>query len=262
MPFSLTNISENSPGGTARGIINGNNTLIVNEMNTKATNSDLTTHTGNATIHRQINDSSASTTTLYSSSKINTLLTGKANSTHNHSASQITDGGTTFALKSHTHPISEITGIAGLFEDLSTREIEATLSNIDESFSKVLFSFDLVDAIGRLDPPLRDSFLTITWSGNGQTQVDTYKIGSEWSKSLSKPAQNWTGWGSTGLASASIEITIKNTANATYASDTFIFSNIERYNYSSITVEEFKQSFKDDTDLMNDFKTSIASMLE
>tara|TARA_B110000495_G_C23024573_1_gene608516 strand:- start:1010 stop:1885 length:876 start_codon:yes stop_codon:yes gene_type:complete len=45
---------------------------------------DISTHINDATKHRVINDSSASAQSLFSATKINTLLTGKADSSHNH----------------------------------------------------------------------------------------------------------------------------------------------------------------------------------
>jgi len=55
------------------------------------TTADLTAHTGNAAIHRQINDTATSATALWSSSKISSELDGKAETDHTHTASQVTD---------------------------------------------------------------------------------------------------------------------------------------------------------------------------
>lgn len=55
------------------------------------TTSDFTSHTGNNSIHRQINDASTSATALWSADKISTELSGKANTSHTHTASAITD---------------------------------------------------------------------------------------------------------------------------------------------------------------------------
>jgi len=51
-----------------------------------------TTHRGEDTKHRLINDSGTTTTELFSASKINSELGGKADSSHNHAASEITSG--------------------------------------------------------------------------------------------------------------------------------------------------------------------------
>jgi len=52
---------------------------------------NLSTHTGDATIHRSINDSAASSTGLWSSFKINSELSGKAASVHGHVAADVSD---------------------------------------------------------------------------------------------------------------------------------------------------------------------------
>lgn len=51
-----------------------------------------TSHAADATIHRTIQDTSTSTTALWSAHKINSELAGKANTSHSHSASEITSG--------------------------------------------------------------------------------------------------------------------------------------------------------------------------
>lgn len=61
-------------------------------LSTIDTSLGVSTHTGNATIHRSINDSTTSATGLWSSSKISTELALKANSTHSHAAGDITSG--------------------------------------------------------------------------------------------------------------------------------------------------------------------------
>jgi ribosomal protein L18 len=61
-----------------------------------AKQTDLTAHTGNAALHRQINDA-ASTTDLWSASKIATELSTKAASSHTQSASTIPDFDTSVA---------------------------------------------------------------------------------------------------------------------------------------------------------------------
>ncbi len=57
----------------------------------------ITTHKNDTTIHRSINDSTTSSTGLWSSSKINTELGLKANTSHAHSAADVTSGTLAFS---------------------------------------------------------------------------------------------------------------------------------------------------------------------
>lgn len=56
-----------------------------------ATDAELSDHTGDATIHRSINDSGTAATDLWSANKISTDLAGKAASSHTHTAANVTD---------------------------------------------------------------------------------------------------------------------------------------------------------------------------
>ncbi len=56
-----------------------------------ATDAELSTHTGNATIHRSINDAGTGATDLWSASKISTELAGKAGTSHTHTSAAVTD---------------------------------------------------------------------------------------------------------------------------------------------------------------------------
>jgi len=59
------------------------------------THAQIDSHISDATLHRTINDAGATTTDLWSASKITSQLAGKASSSHTHAASDITSG--TFA---------------------------------------------------------------------------------------------------------------------------------------------------------------------
>lgn len=58
----------------------------------EVTASDLRTHLDDSDKHREINDSGSATTDLWSADKIDSELSGKADSSHNHAASDITSG--------------------------------------------------------------------------------------------------------------------------------------------------------------------------
>ena len=73
-----------------RGSIDVTGTVDGRDIATDGSTQD--THIADATKHRIINDSGTSATELWSASKINTELSGKAATSHNHSASDITSG--------------------------------------------------------------------------------------------------------------------------------------------------------------------------
>lgn len=100
-------INDSTPSGTS----------VFSSTKTNATYSTITNlvgHTGDATIHRSINDAGTAVTDLWSASKITTSLSGKANTSHTHVSADITDFESTLTGTTRSFTKQQVFGSATL----------------------------------------------------------------------------------------------------------------------------------------------------
>lgn len=255
---ALQVINSGEHGSTFRPKINENSVAIVTAINLKADISALSSHIGELNKHRVCNDSSSpSDTILYSSSKINTLLGGKANTSHNHTASQISDGSTVFAPISHQHNISDIINIAGLNEIITSWTSNFTTDRLTSEYSSILVSDIIGVPTGHTQPPIFERTISLTWTASSKTLVQSFTMQDN-EKLIPKPKNLWEGWESSSTAILTVAIRVINLVNGTYFQEEFSNISVSKYIANEITLTALKDSIKADSGMMQ----ALASYLQ
>ena len=131
--------------------VSGNINLsgTVNGRNISSDGSTLDSHVANSSKHRLINDSGTSSTELWSASKINSQLSGKASS-------------------SHTHVLSDITDASSASQTLTNKTITSSSNNVA---AKSLHSSSGTINVSSASSPLLGQVLTATSSTTATWQT-------------------------------------------------------------------------------------------
>lgn len=167
-------------------------TLLLAKLNVTDFNLQFNAHTGNAGIHRQINDTGITLTDLWSASKIIASLLLKADATHNHNSLYYTKVEVDALLPNDEFVKVNATDTAsGYLQDkvASGNGVTAFINTVDFPDNRVQLIADVwIENINGIPMPvfissakgktLSVTMATFTWSEARLTNNDWYQIGT------------------------------------------------------------------------------------